>query len=228
MNPLQSDSRLILYLDVKSPYAYLAKDEAKELEHLFDITIDWRPLTLNIPSFLGSARVNERREVVEESRTPRQWQAVRYAYYDVKRYARLRETLVYGPRKVWDTTNTHLGWLYAKQRSRNCLMNYLDDVYERFWKRDFDPEDLSQVESALQNAGCDTGDFSEYTTGAGRDRLDALQRALAEGGIFGVPTFVIDGEILFGREHMPRIKWILGGRHGRPPDVEYQLLEQNG
>ena len=225
MNPLQSDSRLILYLDVKSPYAYLAKDEAKELERMFDINIDWRPLTLNIPSFLGSARVNEHREVVEENRTPRQWQAVRYAYYDVKRYARLRETLVYGPRKVWDTTNTHLGWLYAKQRSRNCLMNYLDDVYERFWKRNFDPEDLSQVESALQNAGCETGDFSEYAATEGRDRLEALQRALPEAGIFGVPTFVVDGEVLFGREHLPRINWILNGRNGKSPDVAYELLE---
>lgn len=226
MNPLQTDNRLILYLDIKSPYAYLAKDEAKELERLFDITIDWRPLTLNIPSFLGSARVNEHREVVEENRTPRQWQAVRYAYYDVKRYARLRETLVYGPRKVWDTTNAHLGWLYARQQSRYCLMNYLDDVYERFWKRDFDPEDLSQVESALQNAGCETGDFSEYTVTEGRDRLAALQRALPEAGIFGVPTFVIDGEVLFGREHLPRINWILSGRNGKSPDVAYQLIEQ--
>lgn len=225
MNSLHSDDRVILYLDIKSPYAYLAKDEAKELELSFGIAIDWRPLTLNIPSFLGSARVNENRKVVEESRTPRQWQAVRYAYYDVKRYARLRNTLVYGPRKVWDTTNTHLGWLYAKLHSRDCMRDFLDDVYEKFWKREFDPEDLNEVESALQRAGCDIHDFSSYAEGEGRRILDALQSALPEAGIFGVPTFVIDDEILFGREHLPRIKWILGGRNGTAPDVSYQICE---
>ena len=51
MNALETSNRLILYLDFKSPYAYLAKDPAKQLEREFGIEIDWRPLTLNIPSF---------------------------------------------------------------------------------------------------------------------------------------------------------------------------------
>ena len=225
MHPLETEDRLILYLDIKSPYAYLAKDQAKELERHFGVHIDWRPLNLNIQSFLGSAQVNEKREVIEQDRTPRQWQAVRYAYYDVKRYSRLRDVLVYGPRKVWDTTNAHLGWLFAKDQSREAMMHYLDDVYERFWKRAFNPEDLDEVEAALRVVGCDTSGFGDYVRGEGTKQLAALQAGITECGIFGVPTFVVDDEIFFGREHLPMIYWILDGRSGNPPDVSYQGFE---
>jgi hypothetical protein len=30
---------------------------------------------------------------------------------------------------------------------------------------------------------------------------------------------VIDGELFFGREHLPRIRWMLTGRVGAPPDI---------
>ena len=213
--------RLTLYLDIKSPYAYLAKDPAKQLERDFDIEIDWCPLTLDIPSFLGSAKVNEKRDVVEENRTPRQWQAVRYAYYDVKRYARLRETLIYGPRKVWDTSLAHLGWLFAKQQSKSTMIRYLDDVFERFWMREFDPESIEDVESALADAGCSPSQFASFASDEGPAALRVLDEKRLKHGAFGVPSFVLDGELFFGREHLPMIRWILGGRNDPAPDIEY-------
>ena len=47
-----------LYTDYKSPYAYLVKDLAYALEDSRDIEIDWRPYTLDIPDYLGSAEVD--------------------------------------------------------------------------------------------------------------------------------------------------------------------------
>ena len=49
-----------------------------------------------------------------------------------------------------------------------------------------------------------------------------MQRAIFDAGIFGVPGYVLDGEYYFGREHLPRIRWILAGRVGRAPDVAYR------
>jgi len=60
------------YIDYKSPYAYLAKDLAYELEGDFGVLIDWLPYVLDIPSFLGSARVDESGKVIEERRNPHQ------------------------------------------------------------------------------------------------------------------------------------------------------------
>ena len=62
-----------VYSDYKSPYAYLAKDLAYELERDFPIRVDWLPYTLDIPSFLGSARIDDDGRVIEEQRNAHQW-----------------------------------------------------------------------------------------------------------------------------------------------------------
>ena len=50
--------RITVYTDYKSPYAYLAKDLAYELDRDFPVRLEWRPYVLDIPSFLGSARLD--------------------------------------------------------------------------------------------------------------------------------------------------------------------------
>lgn len=220
MQPLQSDSPLIVYLDVKSPYAYLAKDPTWQLEADFGIEVDFRPLTLNIPSFLGSARVDKSGKVVENNRTPRQWQGVRYAYMDAKRYARVKDILIYGPQKIWDSSLAGIGMLWARQ-DRGLLKGYMDRVFERFWKRELDIEDPDVVASIVAEAGGDRAGFLDYLDGRGREEHDVLQNALHPAGLFGVPSYVVDGEIFFGREHLPAVRWILGGRQGPAPDIAY-------
>jgi len=47
---------ILVYSDYKSPYAFPAKDLIYELENKLDVDIEWLPYTLDIPSYLGSAR----------------------------------------------------------------------------------------------------------------------------------------------------------------------------
>jgi hypothetical protein len=47
-----------------------------ELEDELEVRVDWLPYTLDTPSYLGSARVNERGEVVESERNAHQWRRV--------------------------------------------------------------------------------------------------------------------------------------------------------
>ena len=66
MHPLKTDSPLIVYLDVKSPYAFVSVKPTLALERELRLEFDWRPYTLDIPSYLGSAR-KEKGAVVESS-----------------------------------------------------------------------------------------------------------------------------------------------------------------
>ena len=59
-DPLLSDAPLIVYIDYKSPYAFIAKDPTYAIADQLGIEVDWRPLTLDIPSYLGSARLDEK------------------------------------------------------------------------------------------------------------------------------------------------------------------------
>src|SRR6201993_5364082 len=115
-----------VYTDYKSPYAYLAKDLAYELERDFPVRVDWLPYILDIPSFLGSARVDDSGRVVEEERNAHQWRRVRYSYLDCRRQARKRGLVIRGPQKIWDSSLALRGMMYAKREGATVLRRYHD------------------------------------------------------------------------------------------------------
>jgi 2-hydroxychromene-2-carboxylate isomerase len=221
-DPFSSSAPLIVYIDFKSPYAYLAKDPTWALGDEFGIEIDWRPFTLDIPSYLGSARLHKDGRVAESQRTETQWKMVKAAYSDVRRYGTMRNTIVRGTTKIWDSSLAGIGMLWAKQQGKAVLHRYIGITYERFWNRELDIEDFAVVEGVLGEAGAQTREFRQYAAGAGRALHDEIQTKSFDAGIFGVPTYIVGGEMFFGREHLPRIRWILGGKRGAPPDIAYE------
>ena len=219
---LSSDKDLIVYVDIKSPYAFVALKPTRKLEAALGITIDWRPLTLNIPSYLGSAK-KQQGKVVESSRSSQQWGWVKYAYKDTRRYAERQGYILKGTEKIWDSSIANIGILWACNQAPERLSHYFDAVYPPFWMRALDIEDPTVIAGCLQQAGIPAAGFFEYQQGAGRAQHDAMQAGLHEQGIFGVPTYVIEGEVLFGREHLPWIRWKLGGAIGPAPDIAYKM-----
>ena len=220
--PFESNADLIVYIDFKSPYAYLAKDPVYAIAAEIGIEVDWRPLTLDIPSYLGSARLDDKGKVVESQRTPAQWAGVRYAYRDAKRYASLRNIRLLGTTKIWDSSLAGIGMTWAKTQGPGVLRGYLDRTYERFWKRELDIEQLDVVRNVLREAGANVDGFAEFATGPGRADHDATQLAIFEAGIFGVPSFIVGGELFWGREHLPMVRWLLAGQPGHAPDIAYR------
>lgn len=217
-------SELKVYIDYKSPYAFIAKDATYQLEEQFGIEIDWYPLTLNIGSYLGTAKKSSNGKVTESNRSPKQWLAVKYAYRDARRYAQLRGLTLKGTQKIWDSSLAAIGMLWAKQQGRDLLKRYTDNTYEKFWKRELDIEDSKVIVSQLQEAGGDTDGFLDYLEGAGREEHDRLQEEVLDAGYYGVPTYVIAGEAYFGRQHLPRVRWHLGGEKGPMPDIAYDSI----
>src|SRR6476646_3541558 len=131
---------IIVYTDYKSPYAFLAKDLTYELARDFPVSLDWRPYILDIPSYLGSARVDAAGRVIEATRNPHQWRRVRYSYMDCRREARKRGLTVRGTQKIWDSTLAAAGMLYALKAGPEVFRAYHDMVFERFWQRALDIE----------------------------------------------------------------------------------------
>jgi 2-hydroxychromene-2-carboxylate isomerase len=199
------------YIDYKSPYAYLAKDPAYEFERDLPVRIDWLPYILDIPSFLGSARVDDSGTVIEEQRNAHQWRRVRYSYMDCRRQARKRGLVIRGPQKIWDSALAAGGMLYAKRQGDTVLRRYHDLTFERFWKRELDIDDANMIAAVLAEAGGDTANFSAYLEEEGRAEVDRVSRAAEALGVFGVPSFVVDGELFWGREHLPDIRAMLAG-----------------
>lgn len=202
---------IALYIDYKSPYAYLAKDGAYALEREFDVALDWLPYTLDIPSYLGSARVGADGAVLEEDRTAHQWRRVRYSYMDVRRHANLRGLTIRGTRKIWDSSLAAIAMLWMKQYDGQAFRRYNDTVFERFWERELDIEDRAVMRDVVTQAGGDGGAFLAFADGEGRAEHDRIRAEAEAMGIFGVPTFVVEGELFWGREQLDLIRLRLGG-----------------
>lgn len=206
---MNSRKTIVVYTDYKSPYAYLAKDLVYELERDLPVSVDWLPYTLDIPSFLGSARVDERGNVTESNRDPHQWRRVRYSYMDCRRQARKRGLTILGPRKIWDSSVAAIGMLWAKRQGAVVFRNYHDRVFEKFWQRELDIEDPEVIAATLTAAGANPSGFSSYLSGPGRAEHEEICRQAEAAGVFGVPTFVIDRELFWGREHLADIRTLL-------------------
>ncbi len=128
---------------------------------------------------------------------------------DCRRQANKRGLVIRGPQKIWDSTLAASGMLYAKRQGDAVFRRYHDIVFERFWKRELDIEDPRVVAAVLAEAGGDTAGFPVYVADEGRREVKEICRAAEAKGVFGVPTFVVDGELFWGREHLPDIRAML-------------------
>jgi 2-hydroxychromene-2-carboxylate isomerase len=215
---LRGPARLAVYIDLKSPYAFIALEPTRDMARVAGVEIDWRPFTLDIPSYLGSAKLaSDGKQVESASRTAQQWSGVRYAYRDARRYANLTGKTLRGTVKIWDSSRAAIAMLWAKQRGG--FDRFVDVTYAAFWKRELDIDDWSVLERALVESDVDVAGFRDWAEGPGRELHDETNRAAFDAGVYGVPTYLVEDEMWFGREHLPRVAWILGGRDGPAPDV---------
>lgn len=192
------------YFDYKSPYAYLAQEETFRLQDEFDVQVDFVPYTLDIPSYLGSAEVDDAGRVLRESRNAHQWRRVKYSYMDCRREASRRGLTIRGPRHIFDSSIAHIGMLYAKRQGD--FRRYHNAVYERFWKRELDIEQPEVIQRVLAEVGFDASGFLTYLRSEGRQEHDRLRKEAEDLGVFGVPSYVVDSELFWGAERIPRVR----------------------
>lgn len=197
---------ITVYTDYKSPYAYLAKNPTYALERDLSVRIDWRPYILDIPSYLGSAVVDASGAVLEENRNGHQWRRVRYSYMDCRRQALKQGLTIRGTRKIWDSTLAAAGMLAAQRAGDAVFRRYHDAVFERFWQRALDIEDAAVISAVLDEAGAKDAAAFPGETDALRAEVAAISRAAEADGVFGVPSFVVGGELYWGREHLADIR----------------------
>jgi len=195
-----------VYTDYKSPYAFVAKDLIYELAEETGARLDWLPYTLDIPDFMGSAEVGEDKRIISEERSAHQWRKVRYVYMDCRREANRQGLTLRGPRKIWDSSIAATGLLWAKRQGERVLRGYSDRTFERFWRRELDIEKPEVIEDVLAEAGADVAGFAAFLAGPGRAEHDAIRGAAEAAGVFGVPFFIVDGELFWGRENLPLIR----------------------
>jgi 2-hydroxychromene-2-carboxylate isomerase len=198
--------KITVYTDYKSPYAYLANSPIFRLAEECSVGLDWKPYILDIPQYLGSARVDATGTVIEEDRNAHQWRRVRYSYMDCRRQARKQGLVIRGTQKIWDSTLAAAGMLWAQRSGDAAFHFYHDAVFEQFWRRDLDIESVPAIAGVLDEAGA--SGFAVWAD-QGRAEVAKIVTEAEALGVFGVPAFIVNNELFWGREHLADIKAML-------------------
>lgn len=195
---------VIHYFDYKSPYAYLAQAANDALETRFDCRVVRLPYTLQIGDYLGEAALDERGQDTLGTRNPHQWRRVRYSYMDCRREANRRGLTIRGPHKIWNTDLVHLGFLYATRHGD--FRTFHAEAFRRFWLRELDVENLAVIEALLAECGLPATEFMPYAASDGAAQLAELRREAEARGVFGVPSWWVDGQLYWGAERLCRVE----------------------
>ena len=198
------------YFDYKSPYAFLADKYSRDLADLPNVEVEWLPYTLKIEKYLGAAELDTDGEDIKKTRNDHQWRRVRYSYYDCRREARRRGMTIRGPQKIFDSSLSHIAFLWA-QRSVHCK-KFHQEVFEKFWRRELDIENLTNLMALMEASGVDITGFNQYLKNFGRDLHDQIQLEAESRGVFGVPSWIVNNELFWGLERLERVTEMINGK----------------
>ena len=187
-----------LYIDYRSPYSYLAKDEAYQLEQDFDITLEWYPFYTDLTGSYGGS---------VEQRPPREWMKVKYLYMDCRRLAKRKGLTIRGTVKIYDPTIISIAMLWAQRH--NVFRKFHDDVLPPFWNREFDIEDVNVVKRALEKAGAPLPGFDNFLATEGKQTFAEIQKNGEARNVFGVPSFLFRDEVFWGTDRIGMLREVL-------------------
>lgn len=179
------------FIDLRSPYSYLALKPARLLAERSGIAFDWWPFITDFRSAYGGEL---------EERSPRDTAKVKYLYMDCRRLAKKQGLTIRATTKLWDATLGSQAMLFAK--SRNRLWEFCDPLLAAFWRREFDLESPAAIEAALLAAGLDVEDWRHWQASCAHAELATAQARADTLGVFGAPTFVYRGELFWGSDRV--------------------------
>jgi len=204
------------FIDLRSPYSYLALQPARALAKSTGRQFNWWPVITDFRSAYGG-------EV--EQRAPRDVAKLKYLYMDCRRLAKLQGLTIRATTKLWDPVLASQAMLFAK--SRNRLWEFCDPLLAAFWRREFDLESSEQIESAIASAGLHADDWHAYRTAdAQRDLAAALERAELL-GVFGAPSFVYQNELFWGGDRLDLLAAALDASNTRDPHTNWPSSTEN-
>jgi 2-hydroxychromene-2-carboxylate isomerase len=190
---MSTDLEIKFYFAYTSPFTYLAWAPARDLERTHRVKLRFIPYGVNIRKTYGNLDdpAVERRKV-------------RYLYLDARRIAKERGLIIYPPEKIFSCRLAFYGGQYAAKHDR--FIPYSVRIFERFWKHELDVEQASAIDGVLAEVGLDPNDFHRYVDADGRADLGRCFEEADRDQVFGVPTFVAEGEPFWGED---RVDWLV-------------------
>src|SRR5262245_16935183 len=197
-------------IDFKNPKAYLAIAPTFALEDELNISFDWQPVRVSPLTRPAPARDDDDRGT--------QHRRLRAQYHERehRRYAAQYGLSLGDLYRNPDVTVAGIGLLWCHSQSRSIARRYSNARFTRDGAEQLDLADAAAIGAVLRDVGANVTGWDAYVATNGRADLDDVQQRLST-AVFDVPAYLVEGDVFFGRQHLPMIRWILSGRIGTPP-----------
>jgi len=187
-----------IYIDFKSPAAYLALKPTLALLADFAITAQWRPYRTQqkpVPA-----------EKPEESRGETHIRVREIARRNMHlKYAGIQGTAMRFPDEPGQTDLA----LCALMHVQHDPVPFIDAAFTAYWVEHADLANPQVLGKLLSDTGYDTASFDPQSllVGLEKEQLEAEQL-----GVVDTPAYVLAGTVFIGREHLPWIRELLSAQ----------------
>ena len=191
---------ITFYFDYASPFSYLADKRLKEITANGKATIEYRPVLLGgiFQAAGNQAPMFEKCEPKREHgrRTLLRW------------ISKLKAPLKMNPHFPIMTLQAMRACTAAVEAGQ--FEAFHGAMFKAMWEDGLDMGDVAEIAKVLDGAGLDGKALLESgNTAEMKDKLKAATAKAVEIGAFGVPTFVVDGEMYFGVDNLHFVEDIL-------------------
>jgi 2-hydroxychromene-2-carboxylate isomerase len=181
------------YFDVGSPAAYLAWTQLPDVAAAAGAELSFRPMLLG---GVFQATGNQSPMTVPAKG--------RYMLDDLARYARRYGVpFRHNPHFPINTLLLMRGAAGLQMRQADRFVPYVDAVYRAIWVDAQNMNDAGVVAGVLKAAGFDPEALITLAADPQvKERLKALTQEAVERGVFGAPTFFLDGQMFWGQDRL--------------------------
>ena len=203
-----------LYWSFRSPYSYIVVPKLLQLERDWDAKVTVRPvlpIAVRQPDFFANSDplwfsylMRDCVRSAEFAGLPLRWPRPDPVVMDMA-------TRTYPKEQPYIHRLCRLGQLAAE---RGKGLPFLREISHTIWSGEVDQwQEGPHLAEAAARAGCDLAEM-DAVLAAEEARLDAALRtneaAQREGGHYGVPLMVLNGEPFFGQDRFDQVVWRLG------------------
>ena len=184
--------------DFGSPTSYLAYKQLPKIASRHGARIVWTPILLGA---VFKATGNSSPAMVPAK--------ARYMNQDLARFAkRYGVVLNFNTHFPVNTLPLMRGAVAYQQTNQFDL--YVDAVFEAMWARPRNLNDQAEIAHVLHDIRIDAGDFlARIDRPEVKEKLKANTEGAVARGVFGAPTFFVDGEMFFGQDRLDFVEEML-------------------
>ena len=204
------------YFDYLSPYAYFAWRQIQPLCQRYAVSLRPHPVVfgklLDHWGQLGPAEI-----------APKKIALYKYCY----RYAQLHgfkfDPPRFHPYNPLPSLRLSLPQVCGERQSQ-----LIDALFHAGWSGGADLGSTTELASTLNSAGFDaTPLLAAIETQEVKDALHGETELAIGQGVFGVPTFIIDGELFWGNDQLEHIELLLQGKDPLKPECVDEMLARH-